>query len=209
MQRVVRALLGSGASLADAEGLSSVDALAIPGCGRYALQITGGSHVDWAHKLARLVEFYCTPQATEEPFYLWLVERPVPFTWPSALPRCPSLERFYSLCGGGEFGPMLRFHPAARLEEETASWIATLRNYDEHGDVLCHGRHVVFALDSDGSPWVLDAKTGEVASYWWKGGRWEDPRFRSHDAFMDHLFAPTAHDDDWAAALAIVFGQEP
>lgn len=168
--------------------------------------------MDWRAKLTRLVQFYATQPdrvRQEEPFYLWVVDQAVPFEWPPALPVAPSLRQFYEICGGGEFGPMMRFIPASQLAERTQSWIETLRNYDHRGDILVPARHLVFANDADGTPWILDASTGEVASFYWKGGDWEEPRFRSHDEFMEHIFVPEKDDPDWAAALEAILGSDP
>lgn len=168
--------------------------------------------MNWSDKLAALARFYADPtdsRREEEPFFLWVVNPPVPFEWPSSLPHLPSLERFYSVCGGGEFGPMIRFVPASRLGQQTARWVETLRQYDERGDVLFAGRHVVFANDSAGAPWIIDATNGRVASFWWKGGDWEEPVFASLDEFMEqYIFRPSPDESDWAKALSTLFGAE-
>jgi len=167
--------------------------------------------MDWQEKLRRLVQFYETLRAdgrSTEPFWVWTVKPPVPFEWPVLLPPAPTLRRFYELCGGGEFGPMIRFVPAGKLHAVTVSWIDTLRDYDERGDILIPGRHIVFANDADGTPWILDTTTGEVASFYWKGGDWEEPRFGSHDEFMEHIFAPELDDAHWASALGIILSRQ-
>jgi hypothetical protein len=111
---------------------------------------------------------------------------------------------FYSLCGGGDFGPMIRFLAIEAIAQETSRWISSLREYDARGDVLFPGRHVVFANDADGTPFIWDARSGEVASFYWKGGDWEEPRFPSHDAFMEHIFASYAEVPEWERVLDAV-----
>jgi hypothetical protein len=95
---------------------------------------------------------------------------------------------------------MIRFIPAARLASETQRWIELLRKYDGRGDVLFAGRHVVFANEADGTPWVWDSITNEVATFYWKGGDWEEPRFKSFSDFMEHI-CRGADDERWTAAL--------
>jgi hypothetical protein len=96
---------------------------------------------------------------------------------------------------------MIRFIPAARIASETELWVELLRKYDDRGDVLFGGRHVVFANDADGTPWIWDSKTDDVAKFYWKGGDWEDPRFKSFSDFMGYI-CRGADDDNWTAALA-------
>lgn len=101
---------------------------------------------------------------------------------------------------------MLRFIPLCDLVERTNSWIKTLSNYNERGDILKAGRHVVFANDADGTPWIWDSKTGEVASFYWKGGDWEKPQFKSFNEFMEYVFIPEKEDNDWHEVLRIILG---
>lgn len=161
--------------------------------------------MEWTQKLQKLVRFYADPaKSLIKPFYLWAVDQPVPFEWPAALPFVDSLHRFYTVCGGGEFGPMIRFVTASRLAEQTESWTRTLRDYDARGDILFPGRHIVFANDADGTPWIVDASSGRVASFYWKGGDWEEPQFTSHDEFMNYVFRPGEDYPDWMAALEVI-----
>ena len=136
-----------------------------------------------------------------EPSFLYTVNPPAGAPFPTKIPASDSLRRFYEICDGGYFGPMIRLIPIAELESETQRWIEILRDYDESGDVIAEGRHCVFANDADGTPWIYDAQTGEVASFYWKGGDWCDPRFAGFDDFMDDVLSPKPDDPDWSTSI--------
>lgn len=106
-------------------------------------------------------------------------------------------------------GPMIRFIPLEDLAKETSRWINLLRDYDARGDILQAGRHIVFANDADGTPWVWDSATGTVASFYWKGGDWEEPSFASFDDFMDYVLSPRGDDSSWARALKVYAAYTP
>ena len=163
--------------------------------------------MDWAEKLAKMAAFYQQPGSDlREPFYLWDVQPAAPFEWPSSVPYVKSLARFYAVCSGGEFGPMIRFVPVRSLANETERWRQLLAQYDSRGDILRTGEHIVFANDADGSPWILHVATGRVASFYWKGGDWQDPPFPSHDDFMEYVLDPGPDAPVWAAAVSEVMG---
>jgi len=161
---------------------------------------------DWREKVAALVRFYQTAAAREDPYVVYDVHPSSHGAWPPALPPSRSLQSFYALCNGGDFGPMVHFAPLERLQEETDRWIDVLKDYDARGDILSSDRHVVFANDADGTPWILDAPTDRVASFYWKGGDWQEPRFPSFDAFMSDLFTSRLDDGSWATVVERVLG---
>ena len=65
---------------------------------------------------------------------IYTPEPPEPFVWPTSLPYSSEISEFFMRCGGGEFGPMLRFIPAAKLESETNRWMELLKDNNERGD---------------------------------------------------------------------------
>ena len=113
------------------------------------------------------------------------------------------LQEFYGICGRAEIGPMIRFIPLEDLAEETARWINMLRDYDARGNILHVGRHIVFANDADGTPWIWNSASGREASFYWKGGDWEEPSFSSFDDFMEYILSPRDDDPSWAKALQV------
>ena len=155
----------------------------------------------WRETLRSIVAFYASDRPRQDPTFLYDAEPPRSTPWPESLPLCQGLQDFYCLCGRGEVGPMIRFIPLVELEKETSHWINLLRDYDTRGDVLQAGQHIVFANDADGTPWIWDSATGRVASFYWKGGDWEQPSFLSFDDFMDYILSPRDDDPSWANAL--------
>ena len=51
--------------------------------------------------------------------------------------------KFYTLCGGGEFGFDYRFISPSEIESETRNWVHMLKDYDSRGDVLTMGRPMI------------------------------------------------------------------
>lgn len=122
--------------------------------------------------------------------------------WPPSLPVCEAFLRFYALCDGGYFGnSAYRLFSLSEVAGRTGEWIDGLRDYDQRGDVLIPGRHVVFGEDSAGAPLVWDSHSGQVATFWFKGGDWE-PIANSPEAFLERLFNPDpGRDAEWAEAI--------
>ena len=86
----------------------------------------------------------------------------------------------------------------------TERWVSSL--VDDRGHpVLTRGRHVVFANDADGTPWILDAVTGRVASYYFKGGSWAEPAFATFDEYMDYALAGELPDREWETVARALF----
>ncbi len=158
----------------------------------------------WRTRLKEIVTYFNSNGVKPDPAFLYEVNPPVDLPFLTTIPAPESLRDFYQLCDGGFFGPMIRFIPLARLESETDRWIRVLKDYDDRGDVLSKSRHCVFANDADGTPWICDNESGEVASFYWKGGDWCDPRFASFDAFMEDLLSHHSDDEDWSTMLDLV-----
>ena len=158
----------------------------------------------WRDDLKLAVEFYASGPPMIDPIFLWSVNWPSNNPWPETLPSCDSLLDFYALCDGGCFGPMMNFLAMVDLPVQTKKWIETLRNYDDNGDVLIPQRHLVIANDADGAPWVFDATDQSVQCYYWKSGEWCDPRYDSHDDFMDAMMYKDPNSADWIKTLEIM-----
>jgi hypothetical protein len=161
---------------------------------------------DWRYRLEQLVSYYQAHDRFIEPFFHFDPRQPDGAAWPAELPTHAPLADFYARCGQGEVGPGVLFVPLAELASTTREWIDNLKDYDARGDVLFAGRHIVFATDGAGVPWVLDVHSGEVASFYPRGGGWEEPRYPSFDAFMNNLFdGPTRH-EQWRQVRNAVRG---
>lgn len=119
--------------------------------------------------------------------------------FPKELPYSQLLDEFYRFCDGGYFKDY-RWFPIAELAAKTARWQELLTDYDDRGNILIRGRHLVFAEDSGGGPIVWDAATDRVASFWWKGGDWE-PIAESMEQFLAQLFNPSLDQPMWFEAL--------
>ena len=158
----------------------------------------------WQDKLIQFVAYYQEHSDPPDPCLIYDPQPPAECVWPSKLPCNDEIREFYKVCGGGEFGLMLRFIPVCDLLEQTNHWVKILSGYDERGDIIQTGRHVVFANDADGTPWIWDSKTGVVASFYWKGGDWEEPEFASFGNFMEYVFTPEEDDDSWRNSLQII-----
>jgi len=153
-----------------------------------------------------MLAYYQKHSDLPDPCFLYAPQAAIEYVWPSELPCNDEIKEFYEICDGGNFGPMLRFIPVENLVEQTNHWVKMLSNYDERGDIIKKGRHVVFAHDADGTPWIWDSQTGVVASFYWKGGDWEEPFFPSFAEFMNYVFTPDAEDDNenWRKTLKTV-----
>ena len=162
--------------------------------------------VEWTKKVERLVTFYRTRTRDGAPFFLYEAAPPRAIAWPEGFPSPAGLLRFYELCGGGRFGFIDRWLPVEEVPLWTERWCAGLQD-DNGRDVLERARHVVFANDADGTPWILDASSGRVASYYFKGGSWEEPQFDGFDEFMDYALSTNLHGENWALAARSIFGE--
>ena len=158
----------------------------------------------WRKDLQLAADYYSSDPPMVDPVFLWSVNRPSTAEWPPGLPSCPSLLDFYAICDGGYFGPMINFHQKAYLHPETNKWIENLRNYDDEEDVLTEGRHVVIASDADGAPWIFDSVNHSVQCYYWESGEWCQPRYESHDTFVDAVFYKESNSEDWVKALTLI-----
>jgi hypothetical protein len=165
----------------------------------------GGILVEWEKRLTRLVLFYGMTAEPEDPFFLYEASQPQASEWPPSLPFSAALEKVYRICSTGRFGGIDRLLPLPEAALWTTRYIETGRDYDTRGDVLCAGRHIVFAMDADGTPWILDALTGRVASFYFKGGDWQEPSYPSVDVFMEAMLSSAGHGEDWAAAARGIF----
>lgn len=161
----------------------------------------------WTEDLKLAADYYASDPPTIDPIFLHEVRPPSDLPWPSDLPACDSLIEFYSICDGGFFGPAVTFHAKAALPEETQKWIETLREYSEQGDILTAGRHIVIANEADGTPWVFDGDDRSVQRFYWKEATWCDPRFPSHDAFMNHVMYSDSGIKEWVKAMEIIRNQ--
>lgn len=158
----------------------------------------------WRDDLKLAATFYASYPQKIDPLFLYSVEPPSDTPWPENLPTCDSLLDFYALCDGGYFGPMINFFSKVHLSIRTNKWIELLRNYDHHGDVLIPNRHLVIAEDADGTPWVFNAIDQSVKSYYWKAGQWCDPRYESHDDFMNAVMYKDLNSADWSKAIELI-----
>ena len=158
----------------------------------------------WREDLKLAADYYSADAPKVDPVFLWSVNPPSATKWPQDFPSCPSLLDFYAICDGGYFGPMISFHRKADLYPETYKWIETLRDYDDGAGVLTKGQHAVIASDADGAPWVFDSVNGTVQCFYWKSGEWCQPRYDSHDAFLDQVFYKDSNSEDWLKALTII-----
>lgn len=159
----------------------------------------------WSERVAKLVAFYASGEDLGHPFYLFSAAAPAVVSWPADFPRPSGLLAFYGLCGGGRFGSVDRFLPAEEVPLWTGRWVSGL--VDDAGQpMLRSGQHVVFANDADGTPWILDATTGGVASYYFKGGSWEEPTFDSFDKYMEYALSGEPSDSEWQNVARAIFG---
>ena len=161
----------------------------------------GGMVLGWENRLTRLVTFYAKTTHPGDPFFLYDADPPETPNWPQDLPPSPDLERVYRICGSGRFGGIDRLLCLSEAAVWTARYLESGRDYDSRGDVLKPGVHIVFAMDADGTPWILDVVSGRVASFYFKGGDWQEPSFPSFDSFMEHMLAEDLHSQDWGVAV--------
>jgi hypothetical protein len=151
---------------------------------------------DWRLSLDELAK---RGRARVYPLLVFEVHAPSGLTWPTELPAHLPLEEFYRLCDGGYIAH-INFARMADIIRLTQRWVATLRAWDNRGDVLDPRRHVVWAEDAGGCPLIVNASDGVVRTFQPDGGNWE----RGHvgvDAFLMWLFNESGP-DDWRQALA-------
>lgn len=158
--------------------------------------------MNWKEKLTTLTSYFNETDDLPDPLYLYIVDPPSKEAWPANLPSTKDIEEFYSVTNGGEFGPMIRFLYKEELVKENEMWTDTLSDYDEKGSIIDPQKHLVFANDSDGAPWILNTETGEVGCFYWKGGDWCET-FTSFSDFMNYVFKPDEKDPDWIETLKI------
>ncbi len=179
----------------------------------------------WKEKLKLLVDFYGSKRNLEFSLNTWFhTNTPEMCDWPNELPISEGLKAFYDICGSGHFGHNLIFVPLSQLSEYTESWIEDtidepaltseewdifLESGDEHPEgtikIFENGQHIIFAVEGNGTPWVLDVLSNKVAAYYFKGGSWERS-FDSFDDFMEHVMSPELeeYDSGWGKVLSCV-----
>ena len=154
----------------------------------------------WRDLLRKMVKYYAAdPAPDDDPMFLFSARPPSAGRWPDSLPLCPAMREFYQLCDGGEM--CVSFVPFGGLVETTTRWIDNLKGYDDRGDILFPGRHIVFAEDAGGAPHIWDSETGKTASFYYRGGDWEEPSFRSFEAYLQYAFSPSSQDEEWSTAI--------
>jgi hypothetical protein len=158
---------------------------------------------DWRHTLQKWItqkNVIASLAQKQVECWAWEIRVPSSDRWPSSLPVCQALKDFYQICDGGCFN-WFNWSALSQLVSLNALWLQQLRAYDQRGDVLFPDRHVVFALDSGGTPVIRDASTDQVATFYPYGGDWEPPLASSIEAFLSTLFNPKDEGDWWSLFL--------
>src|SRR5437763_16228657 len=140
----------------------------------------------------------------EYPFVAFEVRPPAGLPWPNGLPPSNGLQRFYSLCDGGNIS-QYNWAGISELQSLTERWVSSLRAYDDRGDVLSSSQHIAFATDASGCPVICDARSGSVSSFFFKGGDWE-PLAPSVEDFLQYLFVSKPKPESWSEY--VVFFQQ-
>lgn len=156
--------------------------------------------MDWLEKLKLMAGHYEGDEnglSAPEPAFLFVVQQPKATPWPKTVPRTSELESYFSVFGGGVFGPQIVLHSLGQIPKETDRWFRLLQDDEEFWRHVDEKKSVVIANDPDGAPWVYNAQTGKVTSYWWKEGTWEHSQCSSLAEFVEFVFGPHEGEDDW------------
>jgi len=153
---------------------------------------------NWRQRLSALV---AARESVEYPLFVFRVRPPDPSPWPAGLPSSDAIREFYGLCDGGVLSLEASWFAKHELIPRRDDLRGQLFDYRGDGKHVLHPeRHVVLGEDSAGAPLIWDAESGELSTFYWKGGDWE-PWGLSVDAYLQRLFCDESGDELWANAL--------